>query len=497
MLVPVRGVLVIEDEQTGDGRYIVAGGLTWQDPPLPFAWAVGGDQHVDLLAAAPQIGTINTITRAGNAVEWTGAVDDEIPEGGELVRRMRAGSAAYGNRFGISIDPDDWALDVIDTTEQINDGDTAEPVVASLSGTGTLPSLNAAAGDGDPTGVVVYSDASDSWVQRFTRLRIRGVTAVSVPAFAGAYVELAESTAVSTEDAPPEESPVEQPTEADNAEGARVVVLASAPVRPPADWFRMPEPELGDERLVEQFDRAGNPIGFAVPLTIDDDGRYFFGHLAASWDQCHVGYGQCVSPPPSASAYAHFHTGEVLCDDGTRVATGPMVVGCDHAAASSLAPQARDHYANAGLAWGDARVVDGEFAPWVCGAIRPGLDDATLRVLRATVLSGDWRRIGTGLDLVSILSVNNPGFPIGRQAIAASALGALPEAITAAHVVDGVQLSLVAAAPAMRCVECQKRLMADNRVGGDFARIERMLANRTAHLIPAARDSILADIRGR
>ncbi len=494
MLVPVRGVLVIEDEQTGDGRYIVAGGLTWQDPPLPFAWAVGGDQHVDLLGAAPQIGTIDAITRVGAEVQWTGAVDDEIPEGGELVRRMRAGSAAYGNRFGISIDPDDWALDVIDTTEQINAGETAAPIVASLSGAGVLPlpTLNAAAGDGDPSGVVVYSDASDMWVQRFTRLRIRGVTAVSVPAFAGAYVELADA-APAADATPPADQPVEQPA----AEGARVVVLASAPARPPAEWFHLPEPELGDERLVEQFDRAGNPIGFAVPLTIDDDGRYFFGHLAASWDQCHVGYGQCVSPPASASAYAHFHTGEVLCDDGSRVATGPMVVGCDHAAATALAPAARDHYANAGLAWGDARVIDGQFAPWVCGAVRPGLDDATLRVLRATVLSGDWRRLGTGLDLVSILSVNNPGFPVARSAIAASALPSLAAASTAAHVVDGVQMSLVAAAPALRCVECQKRLMDDNHVGGDFARVERMLSNRTAHLIPAARDSILADIRGR
>lgn len=491
MLVPVRGVLVIEDEQTGDGRYIVAGGLTWQDPPLPFAWIVGGDQHVDLLGAAPQIGTIDTITRVGNAVEWTGAVDDEIPEGGEIVRRMRAGSAAYGNRFGISIDPDDWALDVIDTTEEINTGDTTQPIVASLSGMGALPSLNAAAGDGDPTGVVVYSDASDMWVQRFTRLRIRGVTACSVPAFAGAYVELSESAAPATDVVAPDQQPAADDT------AARVVVLASsAPDRPPAAWFTEDEPELGDDRLVEQFDLHDNPIGFAVPLTILESGQ-FYGHLAASWDQCHVGYGQCTSPPPSASAYAHFHTGEVLCDDGSRVATGPMVVGCDHAAATSLAPQARDHYANAGLAWGDARVIDGGFAPWVCGAVRPGLDDATMRVLRATVLSGDWRRIGTGLDLVSILSVNNPGFPIGRQAIAASALGLLPEAITAAHVVDGVQMSLVAAAPAMRCTECQKRLMDDNRVGGDFARIERMLANRTAHLIPAARDSILADIRGR
>jgi hypothetical protein len=48
MLVPVRGVAVNVGEQTGDGRYIVPGAVTWAELPLPFAWLVDGDQHADM-----------------------------------------------------------------------------------------------------------------------------------------------------------------------------------------------------------------------------------------------------------------------------------------------------------------------------------------------------------------------------------------------------------------------------------------------------------------
>lgn len=500
MLVPVRGVLVVADSQTGDGRYIVpAGAMTWAPLPLPFSYIVDGDQHVDLINRAPQIGNIQTIELVGNEYQWTGIVDDEIPAGAELLRRMRAGSAGLGNRNGVSIDPDDWALQVIDTTEQINSGDDEEVVVASISGHGRLEpyhGVRAAAGDGDPTGVVVYEDASDMWVQRFTRLRIRGVTACAVAAFTEAYVEIASEA-----DTPAEEVPAEGEEAADETvtagSGLLVVASANAPLNPPRAWLYEPEPAIDDERMVEQFDRQGNPLGFACPLTITDDGQVF-GHAAAGWAQCHVGYQECVNPPASASAYAHFHVGEVVTAEGDRVATGVLTVGCDHAAAHLMATQAKDHYANVGLGWADVRVIDGEHAPWVAGALRPGLDEATVRVLRATVLSGDWRRIGTNLELIALQSVNNPGFPIAREALAASAIGSLAAAGgPVVHVENGVQLSLVAASPATRCPECQKRLMAANAVGPErhLETLERRLLARTQHLIPAARDALLSDIR--
>lgn len=503
MLVRVRGVLVVEDEQTGDGRYIGPGVLTWAPLPLPIGYIVGGDQHVDLVQAAPQIGVFDAVGRDGNLVTFEGAVDDEIPEGAELLRRMRAGSASHGNQAFLSIDPDDWAFDLVvkpelaEEVEEVEEEVEAEAtVVASMHGRGPLPtpgSLAAAAGEGAPEGETLFSMAADEAVQAFTRLRIRGVTACSVPAFAGAYMELAPEAEQEDEEAPAEPAPEEEPeTE------ARVVVLAGgAPARPPQAWFYEPEPDIDDERMVEQFDAAGNPIGFAVPLTILDSGQWY-GHVAASWGQCHTGYQTCVNPPPSAVDYAHFHVGEVVCADGSRVPTGSFVVGCDHAAASMMASEARDHYAHSGLGWGDGRVINGEHAPWACGALRPGIDDATLRVIRATSLSGDWRRIGTSLELIVGLSVNGPGFPVAREALAASAIGQVADATPHTYFANGVQTALVAATGAARCKECQERMTLRVNLQPDFdAAVAKMIERRTRHLIPEARDAMLARIRNR
>lgn len=497
MLVPVRGVLVTEGVQTGDGRFIYENVLTWAPLPLPIAYITGGDQHIDLLMSAPQIGTITAIARDGNDVTFAGTVDDEIPEGAELVRRMRAGSAANGPRQFVSIDPDDWAFDVVVKPEAMDeiaaedDEDMrGRAVTASVAGSGALPALTAAAGDGAPEGEVLFSDSSDAMTMAFTRLRIRGVTACAVPAFEQAYMELDDA-------APAEETPAEEPPAEAEGEGARVTVLASAPARPPRDWFFEPEPDIDDDRMVEQYDAEGNPIGFACPLTILDSGQWY-GHLAAGWGQCHTGYQTCVNPPASPTSYAHFHVGEVVCDNGERVPTGNFVVGCDHAAANAMASDARDHYAHAGLAWGDGRVINGDHAPWGCGALRPGIDEATLRIIRATTLSGDWRRIGGALELIVALSVSGPGFPIGREALAASAVGMVAAGQPETFFANGVQTSLVATAGAARCKDCQERMGLQVGIGRMMDDpLAKMVERRTRHLIPEARDAMLAKIRGK
>jgi hypothetical protein len=253
----------------------------------------------------------------------------------------------------------------------------------------------------------------------------------------------------------------------------------------------MPEPPLDDDRYVEQ-DAAGH---VAVPLTITDDGQVY-GHLAY-WGECHVGYpGACVTPPASPSAYAHFHVGEVRVADGGRVATGVLSVSCDHADLHLFAGEARDHYAHAGLAWADVRVSDGQVGPWVAGALRAGLTDEQVRVLRASSLSGDWRRIGGQLDLVAVLSVNTPGFPIAREALAASALALPDPRSTGVQLTDGVQTALVSAGRVTRCRECAARAARRGPGSGAsgsgpelearLARMERSLAaieRRTRHMI--------------
>jgi hypothetical protein len=493
-----RGPLVIENEQTGDGRVIAAGALDWAPLPLPLAW-LQQEQHGDLLPGAVQVGTIDAITRDGNLVIGEGVVDDEQPDGAELVRRLEAGTASHGTRQGLSIDPDNWSMELL----LRDDSDDGEDEVVIIAGAGDLPAVTAAAGDPDPgegggeSHSTLFRDEVDELLTRFSRLRIRGVTACAVPAFAGAFMELVG-------DEPAEVVEDDGEDEADEVVAAGTVP-ASVPTAPPSSWFSIPEPDVGDEGRTEVYGMPAQELlveqpdgGLAVPFTIADDGRVF-GH-AARWGQCHVGYAECVTAPESLAAYAHFHHGEVVCDDGTRVATGTLTMGCDHAAAELRAPDARDHYAHSGLAFADVRATNGALGVWVSGTLRPDVTAEQVRLLRASSLSGDWRRIGSHLEFIGALAVNVPGFPIAREAVTAAGLEQLPQAQLAAsaYVADQVQTSLVAAGVVHRCPECQQRALraATTPDPGDEVRdLLRTLELRTRHLAPAAAEHALRRIR--
>lgn len=328
-------------------------------------------------------------------------------------------------------------------------------------------------------------------IYQFSAYEVIGLTGTPFPGFARAAIRLMtadEMAAASGEEA---------------QEPMRVAVAASgAPVRPPRAWFEQPEPDLGDERLVAQ---AGGAM--AMPFTIGDDGQ-FMGHLTY-WGQCHVGFANtCVSAPESAAAYAHFHVGDLVCEEGDHLAVGTLFAGTDHADISWGAAATVDHYAHTGFAWGDARVINGQFGAWACGALRPGVTDTQLRVLRASTMSGDWRKIGGHLELVAALSVNSGGFPLVREAIAASGLAMIDEPMVRARIVGTEQVALTAASVVQRCPECARRaaLIAEASQGlarghvspevlsalsglqAQLALIER----RTRHLTGAAAEHALA-----
>lgn len=535
-----RGPLVLENMQTGDGRVIAEGAITWVVPPLPLGWIVGGDQHIDLVTDAPVIGHIDTITREPDGTIMGGGIFvDEDPNAAEVIRRLEAGQGPLGARWGISIDPDDWALEIVDTSGE----DAAVVIMASSRPGDPLPTretvtgaLRAAAGEPDPEGEVLFEDSADWITLRFTRLRIRGATLCAVAAFDGAWIELdGEGEAIVAAVAPEDHEFVdedgdgrcdacmaeddegnctetcgmtEEEHQTDDDDGdASAVTAASAPVAPPVDWFRATEPALGSDLWVEQSDG-----GLGIPLTIDDDGRVF-GHLAR-WGQCHTGYQRCVSPPPSMRAYADFMVGEVRCAGGERVATGVLTVGTDHAAANLLAPDARDHYANTGLGWADVVISSGEVGPWVAGAVRPEVlaDPELLRVLRATVLSGDWRPIGGSLELIAALSVNSPGFPIQRVPMALAASASVTEIGDVSPMLaidaEGNPTALVAAGVVHRCSDCAARARHESdlhdlrlaREGFEYA-VARMnetlsvIERRTRHLVPEAIAAAAARVR--
>jgi hypothetical protein len=444
-------------ESLASGRDFTQCEWSWRDPAtsfVPLMFQPKNAGHYD----AELCGFVSAFT--GGGVGTVGA------SGGFLDNEAGRAAAAIlegAGRFGVSVDPSEKVDVVWQCTEMDEDG-------WCMAG-----------------------------LDMFMSYEIAGITMTPLQAFDNAAIVL-DGAAPAADPAPADD--VAEPV----AAAAFAIVAAADLVRPPAEWFSLAEPQigeaflgtLGDEFLVDQGDGT-----VACPLTITDEGQVF-GHLAR-WGQCHVGYGdQCVSPPESLTAYSHFHVSSVLTAEGELVAVGALTVGCEHAPPTMPAWQAQDHYANSGSGWADVRCSNGVHGPWISGALRPGLDDAALRVLRALTLSGDWRDRGAGLELIAGLSVNVPGFPIARESLAASGLLPVRAPMTASASKAGRLVSLTAAGLVARCPDCQKRSEAArvNRdqvlsVGGQLDRIEAMLSRvdrRTAHLNVDAAAAVLRRI---
>jgi hypothetical protein len=157
--------------------------------------------------------------------------------------------------------------------------------------------------------------------------------------------------------------------------------------------------------------------------------RRVFGHIA-TWGTCHIGFGgQCVTAPRSASAYAYFHTGQVLTDAGP-ISTGHITFGTGHASDRLAARPAVAHYDHTGTVGADVVCGEDAFGIWVSGVVRDHLTPTQLREFVAAPPSGDWRNIGGNLELVAVLSVNTPGFPVPRARVASG----MPMALVAGGV---------------------------------------------------------------
>jgi hypothetical protein len=152
------------------------------------------------------------------------------------------------------------------------------------------------------------------------------------------------------------------------------------------------------------------------------------------------------------------------------------------------------------------RATNGDLGVWISGALRPSITDDQLRVLRASSLSGDWRRIGASLEFIAALAVNVPGFPIAREFVTASGLHMARASLAAsAHVDNGQVMSLTASGVVQRCADCAQRQRQADAAGmsvTDFgARVEtalsmlRTLELRTRHLVPTAAEHALSVVK--
>lgn len=355
-----HGPIGLEGHPTGDGRMIEVGALRWENLPIPFRLVVS---DVGAHDGAVSVGRITTITRRDDGTIWgEGDIDVSSPAGAEAARLIGGGI-----QDGVSMDLDDVSFEIRVPADQLDntDSDDGPPV------------------EDDEGRVVVLDIDSGDELMVTTGARIRAATLVAVPAFAEARVSLSDSDLAPATDS-------DEPA-----------LVAAAPARdlPPAAWFTDPE------------------LDGPTPFTVTSDGRVY-GHLAL-WDTCHVSFtqaGQCVNPPRSATGYAHYRLGATITREGTEVATGPITMRARHATRELGAAATLAHYEDTGLAAADVAAGEDRWGIWVAGAVRPGLGEDDLRALRAAPLSGDWRRIGPGLELVAALAVNTPGFPVPRTA---------------------------------------------------------------------------------
>lgn len=133
--IPVHGVLAPEDAESGDSRGFNAGAVTARPYRLPFMYQKAQTSGHD---GAVVVGSVDRLMRKDGLIHWEGAL---MPS--EDASDF-AGLLAFFGRFGVSVDGDRGSLDADKTNK---------------------------------TGVV--------W---FDAVRAAGLTAVSIPAFAEAYV---------------------------------------------------------------------------------------------------------------------------------------------------------------------------------------------------------------------------------------------------------------------------------------------------------------------
>lgn len=259
------------------------------------------------------------------------------------------------------------------------EGATAEKLIAE----GIVSGVSADVGGAIHEELELDADG-EARTPRITKGSILAVTALPIPAF--------DETKVS--------STVEDAITAAAAEGWA----------PPSEWFENPN------------------LDKPTPITVTADGR-IFGH-AAIWGTCHVGFrDRCVTPPRSSSGYQYFNVGNVITADGQTVNVGRLTAGTGHARLDFGAQPAIEHYDNTGWGAGYVHAGEDDHGIWFAGAISPSATAEQVATVRASAVSGDWRSIKHNLELVGILSVNTPGFPIPRAK---------------AGIVAGAQVSLVA-----------------------------------------------------
>lgn len=394
-------VAVIEGQDTGDGRALALESLEWRVPPLPLM-GLATETH------DPEGWDLN------DPAVWCGRIDsfERVPGEGDTQVIMAKG-------FYL---PNDDGMYFAELNEAMGRLGISADIAADTS--------EISIGGVDETGFPI--DITDT----VTKGTIMGLTVVPYAAFQGAYIVLGDGTdggppAIAQASEPDAASTPPPATPAIVAAGGQfihymtyeecvpcqsgidVIVAAGGPLAPPKSWFDNPNFTIGDDRLAEIVvtdPRTRRKVAgrYAAPMQVTDDGRVF-GHIAP-WEACHVGISnKCVVAPHSRFDYADFkRTQHVMTAEGEKVRTGVITAGLGHAGMTLRSTAAMAHYDDTRFGCADVAIGEDEFGIWVAGAIRPTATPEQVRILRASGISGDWR----DEELVALLAVNEPGFPM-------------------------------------------------------------------------------------
>lgn len=233
----VHGVLAPEEAESGDSRGFNAGAVTRRDYRLPFMWQKEQTPGHD---KAVVTGSVDRLMRKDGLIHWEGSLMPTA-EAGEFAELL-----AFFGRFGVSVDGDRGNADMEKTTR---------------------------------TGVLWY-DA----------VRAAGLTAVSIPAFAEAYVAFG----------PHPDMPSEETLTASMVASGEMVTFKRGPGwathpketrRLHAYWTKKGQPGYAKIRwgTPGDFTRAKKLIGAKIGANSPEDLR-FLNQIIAQWHFDALGY---------------------------------------------------------------------------------------------------------------------------------------------------------------------------------------------------------------
>jgi len=527
---PWSGALAIEGSETGDGRMFSANSLTWPDPMetvIPLRRNIEDSHGGEPATTTVLVGRITKIYRDATdplKIMGEGVFDDQGEQGAEALRLVRDGFLA-----GVSIDPDsikDADVELVFPEGDDETADEEEMLMAMFAApeltifhagrirAATLVDIPAfvegAIKLGAPTEQALVADSAHfaqlserPWngAAHEARLHSTGMT-IRTARTAFAYVtpgrggDVAKVSTRFLHHEIASEGHVGHANLAACTAGiaalnnGRATTLTDAEQREAyahmaqhlrAAGLTPPAYKGGEVILASSYDHLAKPdpswfqnpeFKELTPWTVTDDGRVF-GH-GAGWGTCHTAFGDACVTPPSEGEHVYYRLGEVITADGSRVAIGHITLGTGHAPVHGVsASRAAEHYDNTGTVVAVVASGEDDHGIWVAGAVRPGTSDARVAELRASALSGDWRRIGGKLRLVAFLAVNRPGFPVPR---------------TATFVSKREQLSLVAAGIVTQ--DSRRLARASGSVDAALARIAKSIGRDPESRLRELRDRV-------